>query len=496
MNDVSSPLPTTADLLLFYARKTPDKTALQWGANSCTFTQLHARLTLCTAFLRNNLPVLAKDQIVAVSTEDFLWQWVSLLALENLGHCSMTVLPSEVNTAFLHQFGVGALLSQVAQVLPVPVLAVNAQALGAQDSDASIQPPEQDRYQKTALRLLRTSGTTGESKRIVLDRRMWDGWTERWQWFCHYGPDSVCLIQHPFSVGGIYAAATACLRAGGTVVKRDERSFLQALHDFGVSHATVLPMDLANITRTQHETPAVQQKIMLTAFGGVLPADTVAQCLDVFAHTVVDMYGTNEVGFIGAQSAGPCENDTPGISLLPGVDVRIVNDLDHALAPGEVGHIKVRTPHMAARYEGEPETTSTHFINSWFWPGDLGRLLPNGWLELTGRKDDLINIGGIKVNPAAAESKLRSLDYVQDAAVLMGSGPEGAQVVVIVVVFTTTGRLERLQKETATSMAAFGHLVEWAQVDAIPRTPTGKVQRAALRARLQDLRTLRERGPR
>jgi acyl-coenzyme A synthetase/AMP-(fatty) acid ligase len=141
---------------------------------------------------------------------------------------------------------------------------------------------------------------------------------------------------------------------------------------------------------------------------------------------------------------------------------------------------------LASLVESTVKTTSSHFVNGWFWPGDLGHFLPNGRLELTGRKDDLINVGGIKVNPALAEGKLRSLDYVEDAAVLMGSGANGAQVVVVAVVFTATGRMERLQKETAAGMAAFGHLVEWAQVDSIPRTPTGKIQRAALRAQLKD----------
>ena len=485
MNNVISPLPTTADLLQFYAHKTPDKAALRWGNHSCTFAQLHEHLTLCSAYLRRTLPTLSTGQVVAVSTEDFLWQWVSLLALEQLGLCSMSVLPGEVNAGFVQQFSVGALIAPVQQVHPVPVVVVNAQACGGHSNPPHPPAPGQDRAQQTALRLLRTSGTTGEAKRILLDRRLWNGWTERWQWFCHYGPDSVCLIQHPFSIGGIYATATACLRAGGTVVKRDGRAFLQALQDFGISHATVLPMDLGPILQTAPEQAAIPQKIMLTAFGGVLPSDMVAQCLALFAHQVADMYGTNEVGFIGARVAGPDRQMEPGIALLPGVEVEVVNDADQTLPAGETGHIKVRTPHMAARYEGDPGATSAHFLGGWFWPGDLGRALPNGRLELTGRADDLINIGGMKVNPALAESKLRSLDYVRDAAVLMGSTPSGVQTVVIAVVFTAAGRMERLQKEAAPGMAAFGHLVEWVQVEAIPRTPTGKVQRSVLRAQLQ-----------
>lgn len=485
MNHVISPLPTTADLLQFYAHKTPDKAAIRWGSHSCTFAQLHEHLNLCTAALHRKLPALASGQVVAVSSEDFLWQWVSLLALEQLGLCSMSVLPSEVNPAFVQQFSVGALIAPEKQVLPVPVIVVNAQALQESHKAPDQPAPGQDRAQQTALRMLRTSGTTGEAKRIVLDRRMWNGWTERWQWFCHYGAASVCLIQHPFSIGGIYATATACLRAGGTVVKRDGRAFFQALQDFGVSHATVLPMDLNAILQTSLQRPEPPQKIMLTAFGGVLPADMVAECLRRFAHLVADMYGTNEVGFIGAQIAALGDRAEPGIALFPGVEIAIVNDEGQTLPAGEVGHIKVRTPHMAVRYEGDPGATGAHFLSGWFWPGDLGRMRAQGRLELTGRNDDLINIGGMKVNPALAEAKLRSLDYVRDAAVLMGSGPAGVQTVVIAVAFHASGRMERLQKEAAPSMAAFGHLVEWVQVDSIPRTPTGKVQRAALRAKLQ-----------
>lgn len=489
MNNVSSPLPTTTDLLGYYAQNTPDKVALRSGAaNTCTFAQLQVQVVACTAYLQRSLPTLAKGQVVAVCADDFVQQWISLLALENLGYCSMTVLPGEVGPALVEQFAVGALLAheEPAVLLAVPVLVFSAQALSAQTRPAIAPPFQQDRQQNTVLRLLRTSGTTGTAKRIALDRRMWDGWIERWQWLCGYGAGSVCLVQHHFSIGGIYATATACLRAGGTVVKRDGRSFLQALHDFGVSHATTLPMDLASVTGTRQQLPVLQRKIMLTAFGGVLPPDTVAQCLQSFAHRVVDMYGTNEVGFIGVREAAHDEDIASGIALWPGVEVAIVNDEDVALPPGEMGHIKVRTPHMSERYEGESEATASHFVNGWFWPGDLGHLLPNGRLLLAGRKDDLINVGGIKVNPAFAEDNLRSLDYVEDAAVLTRSGANGAQILVIAVVFKATGRMERLQKEIAPGMAALGHLVEWAQVERIPRTPTGKIQRAELRAQLRD----------
>lgn len=485
MNNVISPLPTTADYLQYYALKTPDKVAMRWGHHASTFAQLHDHLVRCTEFLYRSLPALEAGQVVAVSTEDFYWQWVSLLALEHLGLCSVSVLPHEVDAAFVQKFSVGALITSAPAVLPVPVLSVNARALASQDSGARLQVPAQDRALHTAVRLLRTSGTTGEAKRIILDRRMWSGWTDSWDWYCHYGPESICLIQHPFSIGGVYATSTACLRAGGTVVKRDGRPFLQTLHDFGVSHATVLPIDLAALLQAPDGMPVLQQKIMLTSFGGVLPADLVAKCLDIFAHQVVDMYGTNEVAFIGAQVAGLHGRDAPGIGLWPGVQVCVVNDQDEALPTGESGHIKVRTPLMAARYEGDPASSDAMFIDGWFWPGDLGRMLPTGRLELTGRHDDLINIGGIKVNPALAEAKLRSLDYVRDAAVLMGCGPDGVQTVVIAVAFDATGRMERLQKEAAPTMAAFGHLIEWVQVESIPRTPTGKVQRSALRTKLQ-----------
>jgi len=81
MNNVSSPVPTTTDLIGFYARSTPDKVALRWGDNSCTFAQLYAQLTQCTAFLHHQLQAVAKDSLVAVASEDFLgsgsvcWRW-------------------------------------------------------------------------------------------------------------------------------------------------------------------------------------------------------------------------------------------------------------------------------------------------------------------------------------------------------------------------------------------------------------------------------------
>lgn len=89
-------------------------------------------------------------------------------------------------------------------------------------------------------------------------------------------------------------------------------------------------------------------------------------------------------------------------SRLPGTQIRIVSDGGEDLAPGNVGEIVIRSESMLDRYYNRPDLTTKAIRDGWYWSGDLGFLLDDE-LYVTGRKKDLIIVGGENIYPQDVE---------------------------------------------------------------------------------------------
>src|SRR5690606_36595548 len=104
---------------------------------------------------------------------------------------------------------------------------------------------------------------------------------------------------------------------------------------------------------------------------------------------------------------------------LPGVGVRVVDDIGLACGPDEVGAVQVRGPNVFSGYWRMPEKTREEFTDDgWLRTGDVGRVDANGYLSIVGRSKDLIITGGYNVYPKEIESLLDELPGVRESAVV------------------------------------------------------------------------------
>jgi len=162
---------------------------------------------------------------------------------------------------------------------------------------------------------------------------------------------------------------------------------------------------------------------------------------------------------------------------LEGVEVRLG---DGQL--GQPGEILVRGPMLLRTYRHGP---APFLPGGWFPTGDAGSFGPSGELTVQGRLAEVIVTGGEKVWPAAVERVLAEQPGVAEAAVIGVPDPEWGQAVVALVVPETPGSPPRLE---ALAEVAKAELAPWAApkrlvlVDALPRTGSGKIARAALAA--------------
>ena len=196
-------------------------------------------------------------------------------------------------------------------------------------------------------------------------------------------------------------------------------------------------------------------------------------------------YGTSEVPVIAANPVDEPDRWRLDSAGLPVGDVKLrVVDLSsgEVLPAGETGEIEVHSASAMAGYLPD-EATAAAFHDGWYRTGDVGWLEPEGWVHLTDRCKEMIKVSGFQVAPAEIEAVLHAHPAVVDCAVFgvaderVGEVPAAAvQLAPDAVV--TADDLRQLVDE---SLAGYKRLHHVAFVDAVPRTPSGKVLRRTLR---------------
>ncbi len=196
-------------------------------------------------------------------------------------------------------------------------------------------------------------------------------------------------------------------------------------------------------------------------------------------------YGSSEVPVIAANPVGAPGSWRLDSAGLPPADVALrAVDLGTGavLAPGGVGEIQVQSPSAMAGYLPEEETADA-FADGWYRTGDVGWLEPEGWVHLTDRCKEMIKVSGFQVAPAEIEAVLHGHPAVVDCAVFGVADGQAGEVPVAAVQLepgsgVTAAELQDLVGEKLATYKRLHHVVI---VDAVPRTPSGKVLRRTLR---------------
>jgi acyl-CoA synthetase (AMP-forming)/AMP-acid ligase II len=176
-------------------------------------------------------------------------------------------------------------------------------------------------------------------------------------------------------------------------------------------------------------------------------------------------------------------------AILPGVQIRLVDDDGHDVPLGEQGEIWSKGPDCFIGYT-DPNATKAAFTDGWFMTGDVGVLDADGYLAITDRKKDIIIRGGENVSAAEVEDILLRMPDVAEVAVV--AAPDERLGEIGCAHFRMLGGAPAPDLETMRAALADSGLAKqkWPelvrQVDEFPRTPSGKVQKFVLRQRLRE----------
>ncbi|MFC0339980.1 class I adenylate-forming enzyme family protein [Paracoccus niistensis] len=349
---------------------------------------------------------------------------------------------------------------------------------------AFLPPAEFDRGDADRLAyIVYTSGTSGRPRavmhahRAILARQMmFDGW---------YGLTPCDRLLHAgafnwtFTLGtGLMdpwtAGATALIPADGTAI---EQIPLLARRN-GATIIAGAPGVFRRMLRADWA-PLPELRHGLTA-GERLDPELRRAWRDRTGTELHEAMGMSECStFLSGSPTRPAPEGSAGYPQ-PGRRVAILSDEGEPLPPGQPGVLAVHRsdPGLFLGYLGQPEETAAKFQGEWFLTGDLAVQAEDGAISTLGRADDMMNAGGFRVAPAEVEDVLVPVPGAGDVAVTELPVP-GASI--IAAFWTGPATPEAMRAAAETGLARYKQPREFIRLKALPRTPTGKINRRALR---------------
>ena len=174
---------------------------------------------------------------------------------------------------------------------------------------------------------------------------------------------------------------------------------------------------------------------------------------------------------------------------IPDKEVILLDDKGQRVGFDQVGEIAVKSRYLSLGFWRRPDLTNEKFLldpdggnKRTYLTGDLGRMLPDGCLEHHGRKDFQVKIRGLRVEIPEVEASLRSLDSIQEAVVIARENGSRDKYLVAYIVPVGSAPLGMNAMRRLLEQKLAPHMVpsRFVVLDALPLTPTGKVNRKAL----------------
>ena len=334
--------------------------------------------------------------------------------------------------------------------------------------------------------ILYTSGTTGHPKGAELTHGNLISNTEVSRVdIVQAGPDDVIFGGLPlFHVFGQTVALNVAVAAGACLTLLPRFDAAHALRIIAGHRVTVFEgvptMYVALLhqpDRADYDTSSLRTCI---SGGAALPVEVLRGFDAAFGVPVLEGYGLSETSPVASFNL-PGRERKPGSIGTPirDVQMRVVDAEDNEQPEGEVGEIVIRGPNVMKGYWQRPEATAEAIHDGWFHTGDLAKVDEDGYFYIVDRKKDLIIRGGYNVYPREIEEVIYEHPAVAEAAVIglphSSLGEEVAAAVALKPGAAVTA--EELRDYVKSQVAAYKYPRHVWFVDALPKGPTGKIQK-------------------
>ncbi|MCX4826470.1 amino acid adenylation domain-containing protein [Streptomyces sp. NBC_01142] len=478
-------------------RDHPERVALRCGGRTLTYGDVHDRAREVAALISAAPP---DGDLIALACDPGAEQAIAALGVLLAGYAYVPMdasWPAQRIDDLLTHTGAQLVLTHRTAAdrlapLPTRVIVID----DGHPAPSGEQPGPRPRKDTDLAYVIFTSGSTGRPKGVMISHlgalntvldisRRYD-----------VGACDVLLGASPFTFDLAVYDLFGALAAGATLVlpNREERTdpaaWVRLIRTCGVTVWNSVPTLAGLLLEALPATPedSLKSVRLWLLSGDWIPLALPGQLRDRSGECQIISLGGATEGSIWSilHEIGDIEDGWASIPYGASMTGQRVQVLDENLLPCPVwapGQIHITGHGTALGYWGEPELTETAFVfdgrtgQTWYRTGDWGRLLPGGTIEFLGRRDDQVKIRGYRVELREVETALGALDGVEQAAVIVTGERTDRRLHSVVV---STRLLPDLRAELAQRLPAHMLPATLTQRTDLPRTATGKIDRAEL----------------
>ena len=504
----SSTTETLAGFVERHARQRPDGTAIRYGDRQWSWAQWASRIRRAAAALR--AAGVQRGQCVAFLDKNHPACLEILFAAASIGAVTTVVNWRVIGDELVHVLNdsrprllfVGAELRPAVEAAAAQVPGLDRIIVVGDDEDeyesllAAASPAQaaaEVDESETAL-VIYSSGTTGRPKGVLLSQRALANHAANLAPAFPFTDGDANLVAMPlFHVGGIGYALFGISAGVPTIITRepDAAALIGAVRA-GATHAFFVPPVIARFLDAEETASATVSGLRYIVYGAApMPLPLLQRALETWPDTnFVQVYGQTELcGAVTAlsdadhrDSARPDLQLSAGKAVL-GTEIRIVDpETGEVLPAGQPGEIWVRSNQNMSGYLNRPEATAeTITADEWVRTGDVGRLDADDYVYIEDRLKDMVITGGENVYGPEVESVLIEHPAIADAAIIGVPDDYWGESVKAIVVATTEVDPDEIIEFCRRHLAGYKCPRTVDFVPSLPRNPSGKILKTALR---------------
>lgn len=359
--------------------------------------------------------------------------------------------------------------------------------------DASEEEPRIPVDEKELHVVMYTSGTTGHPKGAMLTHAAMYSAGLDMQVGLHYQYPDRCLLLVPFfHSGAITPFLGHVIRGICTVVMEtfDPPSALRLIEEKRIRHM----VGVTTIMKMLLQVPDLDSYNLDSWKMAFLPGSPLSYSLIKEANDRLGVLCQNLWGLTELCGPGSLMNEEDILSKPESagkpyfnVDIRIVDEEGRDVSPGEMGEILARGPNMMLGYWNRPEATQETIRDGWLYTGDSGKFDEEGYLYVIDRIKDMIISGGENIYPAEIEKVIQELPGARDVSVIGRPDEKWGEVPIAIIEKSSDPppTAEEIIQHCRSKLAGYKVPKTIEFIDELPRTPSGKVLKRDLRARIR-----------
>ncbi|HEY4333487.1 MAG TPA: AMP-binding protein [Ilumatobacteraceae bacterium] len=339
--------------------------------------------------------------------------------------------------------------------------------------------------------LLFTSGTTGRAKGVIHTQATLAAEVRQVLRFNDGEEGDVSLVSFPIGhMAGLLGVVRAFYRDRHTIVMDswDADRAARLVEQHGVTSSAGTPVHLLSLCAAADRNGTSLASIRSFLLGATNISTGLVAAAGARGIRAFRCYGSTEQPTVscGRPSDSLADRSRTDGRMLPGVEVRIVDEAGHEVEPGRPGEIIARGPDLSPGYLDPRDDSADRTADGWCRTGDIGTVDARGFLTITDRKKDLIIRGGENIASKEVEDALHHHPDIAEVAVVgMRDERYGERVCAVIVARGAGPSLESIRAHVISAGLATHKAPEIVVlVDSLPRTPSGKVQKHLLRRAL------------